>query len=158
MHGLLVAAGFVLLILVPCIVAIFSSSKEGHSGNSGEHAIPQEPTKARGHSESRVREAAAAMTARKEAKLAAEAAAARGERPSRIRNVAAAAFTRPEANAAGERPSRIRNVAAAMKAKPSQKPVPMASGDPGSHKPSIRELRARQAAAKPPRGYDSPSL
>lgn len=154
MHGLLIAACFVVLILVPCIVAIFSSSKEGHSGNSGEHEIPQEPTRARGHSPSRVREAAAAMAARKEAKLAAEAAALNaptGERPSRIRTVANAAFTRPEANAAGERPSRIRNVAAALKAKPTPKPVPMATGDPGSVRPSIRDLRAKQAATKPPR-------
>lgn len=153
MHGLLVAACFVLLILIPCIVAIFSSSKEGHSGNSGEHEVPKEPTRARGHSPSRVREAAAAMAARKEAKLAAEAAALNaptGDRPSRIRSVAAAAFTRPEANAAGEKPSRIRNVAAALKAKP-QKPVPMAAGDPGSHKPSIRDLRAKQAASRQPR-------
>ncbi len=150
MHGLIVAACFVLLILVPCIVAIFSSSKEGHSGNSGEHEVPKEPTRARGHSPSRVREAAAAMAARKEAKLAAEAAAARGEHPSRIRTVVAAAFTRPEANTAGERTSRIRNVSAALKAKP-QKPVPMTIDDPGSLKPSIRDLRAKHAAAKRPR-------
>jgi hypothetical protein len=150
MHGLIVAGCFVLLILVPCLVAIFSSSKEGHSGNTGEHEIPQEPTQARGHSPSRVREAAKAMAARKEAKLAAEAAAARSERPSRIRTVAAAAFTRPETTANGERSSRIRNVAAALKAKP-QKPVPMAISDPGSLKPSIRDLRAKHAAAKQPR-------
>jgi hypothetical protein len=154
MHGLLVAAGFVVLILVPCIVAIFSSSKEGRSGNSGEHEVPQQPTKARGHSPSRVREAAAAMAARKEAKLAAEAAALAaptGDRPSRIRTVAAAAFTRPEATATGERPSRIRNVAAALKAPKPQRPVPMASGDPGSVRPSIRDLRAKQTGAKAPR-------
>lgn len=149
-HNVLVGVGFVLLILIPCLVAVFSSSKEGHSGNTGEHEIPKEPTRPRGHSPSRIREAAAAMTARKEAKAAAEEAAARGERPSRIRQVAAAAFTRPEANSAGERPSRIRNVAAAIKARP-PKDVPMASGDPGAVKPSIRELRAKHAAPKPPR-------
>ncbi|MEK6397192.1 MAG: hypothetical protein V4734_03830 [Terriglobus sp.] len=153
MHGLLVAACFVLLILIPCIVAIFSSSKEGPSGNTGEHEIPKEPSKARGHSPSRVREAAAAMAERKQAKAAAEAAALNaptGERPSRIRSVANAAFTRPEANAAGERPSRIRNVATALKAPKVQKPVPMAAGDPGSVRPSIRDLRAK-SATKPPR-------
>lgn len=149
MHGLIVAGCFVLLILIPCIVAVFSSSKEGHSGSTGEHEIPQEPTRVRGHSPSRIREAAAAMAARKEAKLAAEA-AAHGKRQSRMRTVAAAAFARPEANAAGERPSRIRTVAAALKAKP-QKPVPMPIDDPGSLKPSIRDLRAKHAAAKQPR-------
>lgn len=153
MHGLLVAACFVLLILVPCIVAIFSSSKEGHSGNTAEHEIPQEPTRARGHSPSRVRDAAAAMAARKQAKLDAEAAALAaptGDRPSRMRTVAAAAFSRPEATAAGERPSRIRNVAAALKAPKAQKPVPMVSGDPGSVRPSIRDLRAKQSGSKQP--------
>ncbi|WP_156993730.1 hypothetical protein [Terriglobus sp. TAA 43] len=149
MHNLMVAIGFILLILIPCLVAVFSSSKEGRSGNTGEHEIPKEPTRARGHSPSRIREAAAAMNARKEAKLAAEQAAARGERPSRIREAAAAAFTRPEANGAEERPSRIRNVAAALRSRP-PKDVPMASGDPGSVKPSIRELRAKHAP-KPPR-------
>ena len=74
MHNILVGIGFVLLILIPCLVAVFSSSKEGHSGNTGEHEIPKEPTRPRGHSPSRIREAAAAMTARKEAKAAAEAA------------------------------------------------------------------------------------
>jgi hypothetical protein len=152
MHGLIVAGCFVLLILIPCIVAIFSSSKEGRSGNTGEHEIPQEPIKARGHSPSRVREAAAAMAARKEARLAAEAAAARGERPSRIRAVAAAAFKRPAANAAGERPSRIHTVAAALKAKPQRQPVPMADGDPGAIKPSIRDLRAKHATTRQSRG------
>jgi hypothetical protein len=90
------------------------------------------------------------MAARKEAKLAAEEAAAKGERPSRIRTVAAAAFARPAEDATGERSSRIRNVATALKAKP-QKPVPMATGDPGLVKPSIRDLRAKHAAAKQPR-------
>lgn len=150
MHNILVGVGFVLLILIPCLVAVFSSSKEGRSGNTGEHEIPKEPKQARGHSPSRIREAAAAMNARKEAKAAAEEAAARGERPSRIRQVAAAAFTRPEANSAGERPSRIRNIANAIKARP-PKDVPMDTRDPGAVKPSIRELRAKAAAHKLPR-------
>jgi hypothetical protein len=147
---MLIGIGFILLILIPCLVAVFSSSKEGRSGNTGEHEIPKEPTQARGHSPSRIREAAAAMAARKEAKIAAEEAAARGERPSQIHQAVAATFTRPEANSAGERPSRIRNVAAALRSRPS-KDVPMASGDPGTVKPSIRELRAKHSAAKPPR-------
>ncbi|MEZ2347799.1 hypothetical protein [Terriglobus sp. RCC_193] len=139
-----------LLILIPCLVAVFSSSKEGHSGNTGEHEIPKEAERTRSHSPSRIREAAAAMTARKEAKLAAEEAASRGDRPSRIRQAAVAAFTRPEASDPGERPSRIRNVAAALRSRP-PKDVPMASGDPGAVKPSIRELRAKAAAHKLPR-------
>lgn len=139
MHNILVGIGFVLLILIPCLVAVFSSSKEGHSGNTGEHEIPKEPTRPRGHSPSRIREAAAAMTARKEAKAAAEAAPKTPE---------------PAAKAPGrtERPSRIRNVAAALRSRPPKsKDVPMASGDPGAVKPSIRELRAKHAAPKPPR-------
>ena len=155
MHNILVGVGFVLLILIPCLVAVFSSSKEGHSGNTGEHEIPQEPTRSRGHSPSRIREAAAAMTARKE-KAAAKAApkgpepavksSERTERPSRIRQAVTAAFTEPQRNSKGDRPSRIRNVVAALRSQP-PKDLPMASGDPGAVKPSIRELRAKQAAA-----------
>lgn len=159
MHNALVAACFLLLILVPCLVAMKSSSKEGRTGNSGEHDVPKAPSAARGHSPSRLREAADVMAARKQAKLDAEngvVVTSTAERPSRIRMAVNAAFSRPADDATAvsnstERPSRIRMVAAALTQRKPKGPVPMSGGDPGTKKLSIKELRAKQAAARPPR-------
>lgn len=150
MHNALVAACFLLLILIPCFVAMKSSSKEDKTG-SGEHAVAK-PSAARGHSPSRIRAAADAMAARKAAKLAAEQGivmSSTTDRPSRMRIAAAAAFSRPIENdittSSEERPSRIRMVAAALTQRKPKGPVPMAEGDPGTRKQSIRDLRARHA-------------
>lgn len=151
MHNALVAACFLLLILIPCFVAMKSSAKEDKTGSSGEHAVAR-PTAARGHSPSRIRAAADAMAARKAAKLAAEQGSVTlgtGERPSRIRMAAAAVFSRPAEDdvtaSLTDRPSRIRMVAAVLTQRKPKGPVPMAEGDPGTRKQSIRDLRAKHA-------------
>ena len=154
MHNALVAACFLLLILIPCIVAMRSSAKDGRTGNSGEHDVVKRPSAARGHSPSRLREAADAMAARKQAKLDAEngvvTTSTTAQRPSRIRMAVNAAFSRPpeEATAVSnttERSSRIRMVAAALTQRGPKGPVPMAAGDPGAKKESIKNLRAKHA-------------
>ena len=156
MHSAIVAGCFLLLVLIPCLVAVYSSSKEGRSGNSGEHTVAPVVTAARGHSPSRIRTAAAAMAARKEARLAAAMVAERApgaERPSRLRMAAVAAFSKPEGPSAGQRPSRLHRVATALvyrEYRDVQKHVPMVAGDPGSKKQSIRDLRAKHAAAARP--------
>lgn len=157
MHSALIAACFLLLILVPCLVAMKSSSKEGKTGNSGEHDLPKAPSAARGHSPSRLREAADAMAARKQAKLDAEngvVITSTAQRPSRIRMAVDAALSRPvvdetSVSSSGDKPSRIRMVTAALTQRRSKGPVPMADGDPGSKKQSIKDLRAKHGAKMP---------
>jgi hypothetical protein len=126
MHSAIVAACFLLIVLVPCLVAMQSASKEGRSGNTDEHVIAPP---------------AAAFVERR-----------KGDRragPSRIRMAAEAALGKdaPVANTVGQQPSRVRNVAAALVHR-APAHSPMAAGDPGSRKQSIRELRAKHAAAK----------
>lgn len=126
MHSVIIAACFLLIVLVPCLVAMQSASKEGRSGNTDEHVIAPPVTPA--------------VERRK---------GDRRKGPSRIRMAADAALGKdaPVANAAGQRPSRVRQVAAALVRRPPAH-SPMAAGDPGERKQSIRELRAKHAAAK----------
>lgn len=152
MHNLIVAGCFLLLVLIPCVVAVFSSSKDGRSGNSGEHEVAAPVTAARGHSPSRIRSAADAMAARKEARRIAEEAATVGERPSHIRMAAAAVFSKPSEDVpASQRPSRLHRVAAALTHKDVKKHIPVVVRDPGSPQHSIRDLRAKHAAAAKPK-------
>ena len=158
MQSVIVAGCFLLLVLIPCLVAVYSSSKEGRTGNSGEHEVAPAVTAARGHSPSRIRNAAEAMAARKAARLAGDKAdakpAARADRPSRVRAVVTAAFSSTDSVAPdGQRTSRLHRVATALIYREVPKHVPMPAGDPGSKKQSIRDLRAKHAAsAKSARG------